>query len=174
MGRGSLRMGQIYAGFWKRFCAYILDLFVVNIIVLVITLIFSLIDKLFLRFLMSFISLGIKQWFYFFEFYEWIGWITRLLLTAFGAWLYYAIMESSKWQGTFGKMALGIVVVNRRYERMSFLRASGRFWGRFLSVLSLYIGFIMAGFTEKKQALHDKIAQTYVVNKSASVDEERL
>ncbi|AZK49181.1 RDD family protein [Paenibacillus lentus] len=81
-------------------------------------------------------------------------------------WLYYAILESSKLQGTFGKKALGIIVVDQNFERVSFGRASGRFWSRILSYLTLHVGYIMAAFTKKKQALHDLIAKTYVVNKA--------
>ncbi|MUG44326.1 RDD family protein [Paenibacillus woosongensis] len=80
-------------------------------------------------------------------------------------WLYYAILESSKLQGTFGKKALGIIVVDQNYERVTFLRASGRFWSRIISMLTIYVGYIMAAFTQRKQALHDIIAKTYVVDK---------
>ncbi|MNJ58800.1 RDD family protein [compost metagenome] len=90
----------------------------------------------------------------------------RLVSQASVPWLYYAILESSKLQGTFGKKALGIIVVDQYYERVSFGRASGRFWSRILSFLTIYVGYIMAAFTKKKQALHDLIAQTYVVNKA--------
>lgn len=82
------------------------------------------------------------------------------------AWLYYAIMESSRFKGTLGKKALSIAVVNERSERISFGHASARYWSKCVSVVTLYIGFLMAGFTEKKQALHDKIANTYLVNKN--------
>ncbi|MNW62045.1 RDD family protein [compost metagenome] len=78
--------------------------------------------------------------------------------------MYYSIFESSKLQGTPGKKALGIIVVNSRFERITFGHATGRYWIKILSFLTLYIGFIMAGFTEKKQALHDKIVSTYVVD----------
>jgi uncharacterized RDD family membrane protein YckC len=74
-------------------------------------------------------------------------------------------MESSKLQGTLGKKALGIIVVDEHFGRISFGRAAGRFWSKFISVLTLYVGFIMAAFTKNKQALHDIIAKTYVVDK---------
>lgn len=76
---------------------------------------------------------------------------------------YYAGMESSKYQGTLGKMAFGLKVVDVNGRRISFARATGRFFGKILSGLICYIGFIMAAFTEKKQALHDMIASTLVV-----------
>lgn len=80
-------------------------------------------------------------------------------------WLYYAGMESSNSQATIGKMLMGIKVTDLAGNRISFARASGRFFGKALSKLIIYIGFIMAAFTEKKQGLHDILAKTLVVNK---------
>ena len=82
-----------------------------------------------------------------------------------GGWLYFALMESSSKQGTLGKMAIGMKVTDLNGNRISFGKASGRFFGKILSGIILYIGFIMAGFTEKKQALHDMLAGTLVVMK---------
>lgn len=78
-------------------------------------------------------------------------------------WLYFAIMESSTHQGTLGKIALGIKVTDIQGNRISFARATGRYFGKILSGLVLMIGFIMAGFTEKKQALHDILADCLVI-----------
>ena len=80
-------------------------------------------------------------------------------------WLYYAYLESSPKQATIGKMALGLVVTDLYGKRLTFGRATGRYFGRLLSGLICYIGFIMAAFTEKKQALHDQLAATLVVRK---------
>lgn len=80
-------------------------------------------------------------------------------------WLYYALLESSNYQATLGKMAIGIVVTDEQYRRITFGRATGRFFGKFLSAVILGIGFMMAGFTQKKQALHDVLAGTLVVQK---------
>jgi uncharacterized RDD family membrane protein YckC len=80
-------------------------------------------------------------------------------------WLYYALLESSTWQATLGKKALGLEVTDVEGRRISFGRASGRFFAKIISALILFIGFIMAGFTEKKQALHDIIAGTLVIRK---------
>lgn len=81
--------------------------------------------------------------------------------------LYYAGLESSGHQATLGKRALGIKVVNRDGERLSFMHALGRWFAAGLSYLIFYVGFLMAAFTEKKQALHDLIASTYVVDRWA-------
>jgi uncharacterized RDD family membrane protein YckC len=78
-------------------------------------------------------------------------------------WLYEALMVSSSKQATLGKLLLGIVVTDLAGNRVSFARASGRYFGKILSQMVLYIGFLMAAFTEKKQALHDMIAGCLVL-----------
>lgn len=81
------------------------------------------------------------------------------------AWLYYAVQESSEKQATLGKQALGIVVTDLEGKRIDFVKATIRYFSKILSTLILMIGYIMAAFTEKKQALHDMIAGTLVVNR---------
>ena len=83
-------------------------------------------------------------------------------------WLYFAIMESSDKQATLGKMALDIRVVNREGGRISFARATGRNFAKILSGMILMIGYLMAGFTARKQALHDMVAGCLVVNRGAT------
>lgn len=78
-------------------------------------------------------------------------------------WLYYAIMESSPCQATLGKMAIGAKVVDQNGNRLSFARATGREWSKFLSSLILLFGYFMVGWDDRKQGLHDKIAGTFVV-----------
>jgi uncharacterized RDD family membrane protein YckC len=81
------------------------------------------------------------------------------------AWLYYALQESSPKQATLGKQALGIVVTDLEGKRIDLVKATIRYFSKIISGLILLIGYIMAAFTEKKQALHDIIAGTLVVNK---------
>jgi uncharacterized RDD family membrane protein YckC len=92
------------------------------------------------------------------------------LLYLVAAGLYYAGMESSKSQATLGKMALSIKVVDADGRRLTFAHALGRWAAASLSYLTLYIGFLMAAFTERKQALHDLIAKTQVVDQWAYTD----
>jgi len=80
-------------------------------------------------------------------------------------WLYFSLLESSNRQATLGKMAIGVVVTDEQYRRISFPRATARFFGKFLSAIILGVGFLMAGFTQKKQGLHDILADTLVVQK---------
>jgi uncharacterized RDD family membrane protein YckC len=79
--------------------------------------------------------------------------------------LYYSLMESSKLQASVGKLALGIKVVDMNGNRISFTKAVLRSFGKILSAMIMYIGYLMAAFTEKKQGLHDMIASTLVVKK---------
>lgn len=145
----------MYAGFWLRFAAHLIDgivlaipgvaiagLFVVKIIAMLGD--FEDID---LSDIWPIINLMIV-----------LGTVLSVL-----KWLYFALMESSSRQATLGKLLLGIKVTDLSGHRISFLRASGRFFGKILSGMILSIGFIMAGFTEKKQALHDMLAGTLVV-----------
>jgi uncharacterized RDD family membrane protein YckC/Tfp pilus assembly major pilin PilA len=84
--------------------------------------------------------------------------------------LYYAGMESSVHQATLGKRALGIKVTDDEGRRISFGHALGRWFAASLSYLTLYIGFLMAAFTERKRALHDMVAGTLVVDQWAYTD----
>jgi uncharacterized RDD family membrane protein YckC len=90
-----------------------------------------------------------------------------ILLIIVGAWLYYAAMESSSYQGTLGKMALGLIVTDLQGRRVTFGRASGRFFAKIITgLIPFALGYVMAGFTEKKQALHDMIASCLVLRKT--------
>ena len=79
--------------------------------------------------------------------------------------LYFSLMESSKSQATVGKIALGLKVTDADGNKLDFGKALLRNLGKIVSSMILGIGYIMAGFTEKKQALHDMIASTLVVKK---------
>jgi uncharacterized RDD family membrane protein YckC len=74
-------------------------------------------------------------------------------------------MESSENQGTLGKMAMGIKVGDQAGNRISFGNALGRYFGKILSTLLLFVGYLMAAWDSKGQALHDKLADTYVYKK---------
>lgn len=84
------------------------------------------------------------------------------MLRGLASWLYGALFESSAWQATPGKKLLGLQVTDLEGRRISFLRATGRAFGKWLSGLIFFIGYIMVAFTEKKQGLHDMLAGTVV------------
>jgi uncharacterized RDD family membrane protein YckC len=87
-------------------------------------------------------------------------------------WLYHGLFESSTWQATPGKKALGLIVTDLEGRRITLARASGRFFsGRGATIIpslgGLYylIDCICVGFTDRKQALHDMIANCLVLRK---------
>jgi len=88
-----------------------------------------------------------------------------MLLFLMGNWVYFAVLESSPWRATLGKKALGLSVVDLAGNRISFPRASGRFFAKIISSMTFLIGFLMAGFTARKQALHDMLAGCLVTRK---------
>ncbi len=77
--------------------------------------------------------------------------------------IYYALMESSKYQATFGKIVMGIKVVNNTGQRLDFAKAALRNISKILSGLILGLGYVMIVFDDRKQGLHDKLADTFVV-----------
>jgi uncharacterized RDD family membrane protein YckC len=91
-----------------------------------------------------------------------LGGGVTLILLFFGSWLYEALMESSSYQATLGKMIFGMKVTDLGGNRISFERATGRHFAKILSAMILGIGYIMVGVTERKQGLHDLLAGTLV------------
>ena len=79
--------------------------------------------------------------------------------------VYCPVMESSNFQGTLGKKLLGIFVTDLKRNQLSFEQAAKRHSMKLLSYLTIFIGFFMAGWTNKKQALHDRISQTLVLRR---------
>lgn len=86
------------------------------------------------------------------------------------SWLYYAYLEASPTQATPGKMMMGIKVTDMEGNRINFGRATIRYFSKILSAIIFGIGYLMAAFTDKKQALHDMIAGTLVVEKDKEVN----
>lgn len=153
-----------YAGFWLRFVAYIIDGFIVGAGFIAIIVVLAMVTGI--GSAVSHIHSG-----------EDIGQAVAVLGITFiffavlmgilGGWLYFAMMESSAWQATLGKKALGLEVTDLTGRRISFARASGRHFGKIITnLIPLFIGYILAGFTEKKQAVHDMIAGCLVLKKA--------
>lgn len=145
---------SIYAGFWLRFAAILLDGLILGAAGLVLSL-FTIVPSAFLaESADSGIIFGAVGLFY--------------LIIIVSYWLYFALFESSRRRATLGKMALGLIVTDLQGEKLSFGRATGRHFGKLISAMICYIGFIMAGFTDRKQALHDMIAGTLVARSAAT------
>jgi len=140
-----------YGGFWIRFVAVIIDAVIVNVVVWPVSAIFALVIGV-AGGAVSMPRMGVHL----------VNLIVVWALSALGNWLYEAGMESSSRQATLGKMALGLKVTDLEGRRISFARATGRHFAKIVSGAILAIGFIMAGFTDRKQALHDMIAGTLV------------
>jgi len=86
-----------------------------------------------------------------------------VVLAFVGQWLYEALLTSSSWQATIGKRVLHLKVIDEAGNRISFGRATGRFFAKILSSMFMCIGFIMIAFTERKTGLHDMLAGTRVL-----------
>ncbi|MGB7789460.1 RDD family protein [Methanoregula sp.] len=78
-------------------------------------------------------------------------------------WLYFAGFESSRSQATPGKVLMSLVVTDLEGNKPSFARTTLRFFGKYISTLIIFIGFLMIGFTKKHQGLHDRIAGCLVL-----------
>ena len=97
--------------------------------------------------------------------------VVDLIISFLIGWLYSALFESSGWQATPGKRLMGIHVTDLNGNRISFARATGRHFSKYISGLIFGIGYIMAGITDKKQGLHDKMADTLVLRGKAGEEE---
>lgn len=147
-----------HAGFWLRFVAYLIDGAILLVSELVVFLVFGLVGGALDGTLSSAGSSSAPV--------GPAGTITSLLawlMVLAGTWLYFGLQESSPYQATPGKRVLGLKVVDLEGRRLSFGRATARWFSKIPSGLICYIGFFMAGFTERKQALHDMIAATLVI-----------
>ena len=156
-----------YAGFWKRFIATIIDGFIsgiVNFALLVPCL--AIFGIAWFTGTATGTSDPMEQADVATMIAALIAYLGALVGQFLFGWLYSALMESSRYQATVGKLVLGIRVTGMQGQRISFGRATGRYFGKVLSCMTFCIGFMLAGFTEKKQALHDLVAGCLVINKA--------
>jgi uncharacterized RDD family membrane protein YckC len=152
-----------YAGFWLRFVAYLVDSLILGAVSMALFIpLFFLMGGMSL--LESLPRLDHER----FAPAQLAGFLT-ILFTLIGIgllvkWLYFAYLESGEKQATWGKQVLGLYVTDLSGSRLSFGRASGRFFAKIITgLIPFAIGYIMAGFTERKQALHDMIASCLVL-----------
>jgi uncharacterized RDD family membrane protein YckC len=129
----------IYASFWERFAAAFIDGLILLVPNLLITYLMtgSLINR---------------------QYFNPPG-IVNIVI----AWLYSALQESSGKQATIGKRAMNIKVTNMNGERPSFGQATGRHFGKLVSFIIIFIGYLMMLWNPKKQTLHDMMAGTLVL-----------
>ncbi len=143
-------VGQ-YAGFGVRLAAYFIDFLIVQFVSFAICLPVAF----GMGFLASDGAVGVAK--------AGITGLVFITLSRALFWLYEALSMSSHWQATVGKKALGIVVTDENGGRISFLRATGRHFGKWLSELVLCAGYLIQPFTPQRQALHDILARTLAV-----------
>lgn len=138
-----------YAGFWIRVLAYLIDSLLISVVFCPLGFGLGLLG----------VAGEIDQ-----NSPAWAG-INLLLnlVSVLVGWLYFALTESSTWQATVGKRLLKLKVTDMDGQRISFGKATGRYFGQILSGMICGIGYIMVAFTEKKQGLHDMLAGTLVV-----------
>jgi uncharacterized RDD family membrane protein YckC len=153
-----------YAGFWMRFLAYIIDAIIAGIasgiVVVPAVLILGVGAAAGMSAAPDEMDEEAATGFAFAAF----GLVILVIIAVTVIqWLYFALMESSSKQATVGKMVLGLEVTDLEGHRISFGRATGRYFGKILSGAIFSIGYIMAGFTQQKQALHDILAGCLVV-----------
>jgi uncharacterized RDD family membrane protein YckC len=130
-----------YAGFWIRFVAHLIDIILLTITTSLVNVAIFGVENL-----ADPDSSNVS------------GFLNLVIFI-----FYYSLMHSSSVQATLGKMAVGIKVVDTDGGQISLPKGIGRYFSKLVSALILLIGFIIAGFDSKKQALHDKITGTYVI-----------
>lgn len=142
-----------YAGFWRRFLAVFIDGLVVGAMGMVIVLPMT----------------------FAFGFYAAsspgrapgpavaIGFQVIVQLISLGLNLTYQLWMIRKHDATLGKMALGLKLLRADGTKLSKGRIVGRYFAHFVSAITLYIGYMMAGWDDEKRALHDRICDTRVI-----------
>lgn len=158
-----------YASILKRFAAFIVDLIICIIIIMVLEASFEIAFKPVVQFFGGFFNLFIGNPIEWFNSRLPHGW-TLSFSDRFSDWmfpiiyiLYFAVFEGSWRQATPGKMLMGIFVTDLGGKRISHRRALGRSLGRIFSMIICFIGFLVALFTARSQALHDLLADTLVL-----------
>jgi uncharacterized RDD family membrane protein YckC len=146
----------VYAGFWKRVAASVIDSFVLMVVIFILAMAIGVSGAV----MGSDPARGLSG----------TGMATLglfYLLEIVGLALYFAMMHASGLQATLGKLAVGIKVVDDDGDRISFWRGIGRYFAYLLSSFTLCIGYILAAFTDRKRALHDMMCSTLVVDRWA-------
>jgi uncharacterized RDD family membrane protein YckC len=156
-----------YCGFWIRFCARMLDGLILAAATFPLTLINQVI--IFRFYPISGPGNGIER----FENTAQLGPFLTIqagfvLISLVLAFIYEAILVG-RFQGTPGKLLLRMRIVRSDFSRLTYGRAAMRFFGKMLSDLTMYIGYLMVGFDPQKRALHDYIADTRVIKRDQPV-----
>lgn len=145
---------KLYAGFWVRIFAGLLDLVFLAPIFLLLIYFFSNSDYQMLQIGHSFRS------------YSYSGSTSQVTTLDYLSYaisiLYLVHFLSSKTQATFGKRMMGIYVGNPDGSRLSSTKALARAVASMLTAITIGLGFLLVIFTKEKTALHDLICNTRV------------
>lgn len=136
-----------YGGFWIRVAASIID----YIVLLIPSMLFAFLQRELTQAATTEID-QIAQEF------------SILLNSLIFDWIYCAALQSSAWQATLGKKVVGLKVVDENGCRISFGRATGRYFASIISAAIFCIGYMMVGWTSRKRGLHDIMAGTFVIH----------
>lgn len=151
----ALPAAMVYGGFWIRFLAKIIDGIILSIAQWAVMIPLSmLIMPSMMQSNEQFPTPG---------FFIFIG--VQVLLS-FTLPLAYGTFFLGRFGATLGKMACRLKVVTPEGDKITYMRAFGRFWAEIISYIILLIGYIMAAFDDEKRALHDRICSTRVVKKN--------
>jgi uncharacterized RDD family membrane protein YckC len=142
-----------FAGFWLRAVAYLID-------TIFISLVFGLIASFYPATFIKFPDAATTS----------LTSLPQLTPIAFAititaTWFYYTMFEASVWQATPGKRIMRLYVADLSGQRLTFARAAARNFAKMISSLTFLVGYLVAGFTEKKQALHDILARCLVLRR---------
>lgn len=140
-----------YAGFWRRYAALFLDGLIYAVPLTLVGMVLAFVVAAMVGEDAAMVAFNLTYYGLF------------LLVSP----LYFALQESSRHQATLGKRALGIKVTDRDGNRIGFGHALGRWFAAALNYITFYIGYMMAGWTGRKQGLHDMVAGTLVVDRWA-------
>jgi uncharacterized RDD family membrane protein YckC len=141
-----------YAGFWLRVWAGAIDIILEALAALLLTVILYFILDL------TTSGSGLSR-----ITVQYITGIASIFVLTVGAWLYCAFSESSEWRATLGKRIIGLQVLTSSWGKLSFGQATVRHFMKFLSLFTATVGFMMAGWTKRRQALHDMPSDCIVV-----------
>jgi uncharacterized RDD family membrane protein YckC len=142
-----------YAGFWLRVWAGAIDVFI----------------EVIGAFLLSVVVYYAMRWFIDPSYgltattASYVSGIAAIAFLSLGAWLYCAFAESSSHRATLGKRIVGLQVMTASGSQLTFGQASVRHFMKFLSLFTAAVGFMMAGWTKRRQALHDMPSDSVVI-----------
>jgi uncharacterized RDD family membrane protein YckC len=135
---------MLKASFKRRFVANAIDSVILYIAIIILTKIFKNLP------INSFTLLLIE---------------TKEIICLFLSSCYHILMTAYFKNATIGKLATGIMIVDKNMNRLTAIHSLGRYLSYYFSYLTLGIGFLAIMTNKNNRAIHDMIANTYVIRK---------